>query len=242
MARQVGVKSGLLKNGFFLIIRDPYYFSMDYKGSVQYMVFVNVCVLVPCKKVASASGGLTLPMLRLLSSKAQGRDDFWKTSKSCHVGSHRMVLAEYSQMSTHVWVLVIPQVFVIIWCCPSYCQPIGDPSVEPGIFNACRSRRTTRSDADFASLLNMTKLRKPWGRSSNTSKWASLPRESSRLQNCTESSTMGSRWQAWNIVKTTHYDAKGKNSNYEINDNNHFWSLHLPWWDVFVTEKYSQSI
>ena len=41
-------------------------------------------------------------MLRLLSSKAQGRKDFWKPSKPCHVGIHWIALAEYSQMSTHV--------------------------------------------------------------------------------------------------------------------------------------------
>ena len=30
---------------------------------------------------------LTLPMLRLLSTKAQWRKDFWKPSTSCHVGT-----------------------------------------------------------------------------------------------------------------------------------------------------------
>ena len=45
---------------------------------------------------------LTLPMLRLLSSKAQGRKDFWKPLKPCHVGIHWIALAEYSQMSTHL--------------------------------------------------------------------------------------------------------------------------------------------
>ena len=45
---------------------------------------------------------LTLPMLRVLSSKAQGCKDFWKTSKPCHVGIHLKALAEYSHMSTHV--------------------------------------------------------------------------------------------------------------------------------------------
>ena len=38
---------------------------------------------------------LTLPMLRLLTSKAQGHKDFWKTSKPCHVGIHHIALAEY---------------------------------------------------------------------------------------------------------------------------------------------------
>ena len=45
---------------------------------------------------------LTLPMLRLLLSKAQERKDFQKTSKPCHVGVHWKALAEYPQMSTHV--------------------------------------------------------------------------------------------------------------------------------------------
>ena len=40
------------------------------------------------------------PMLRLLSSKAQGRKEFWKTSKPCHNGIYWIALAEYSQMST----------------------------------------------------------------------------------------------------------------------------------------------
>ena len=45
---------------------------------------------------------LTLSMLRLLSSKAQGRKQFRKPSKPCHVGIHLKALAEYSQMSTHL--------------------------------------------------------------------------------------------------------------------------------------------
>ena len=45
---------------------------------------------------------ITLPMLRLPSSKAQGHKDFWKPSKPCLVGIHWKALAEYSQMSTHV--------------------------------------------------------------------------------------------------------------------------------------------
>ena len=42
-------------------------------------------------------------MLRLLSSKVQGRKDVWKTSKLCHNnGTHFIALAEHSQMSTHL--------------------------------------------------------------------------------------------------------------------------------------------
>ena len=44
---------------------------------------------------------LTLPMLRLLSSKGQRREVFWKPSKPCHVGIHWKAVTEYSQMSTH---------------------------------------------------------------------------------------------------------------------------------------------
>ena len=45
---------------------------------------------------------LTLPMLRLLSFKAQGCNDFWKPSKPCHVGIHWIALADYSQIRTLV--------------------------------------------------------------------------------------------------------------------------------------------
>ena len=41
-------------------------------------------------------------MLRLLSSKAQGRKDFGKSSKPCLVGSHLKALDECYQMSTHL--------------------------------------------------------------------------------------------------------------------------------------------
>ena len=45
---------------------------------------------------------LTLPMTRLISSKAQGCKDVSKPSKSCHFGIHGKALAEHSQMSTHM--------------------------------------------------------------------------------------------------------------------------------------------
>ena len=41
---------------------------------------------------------LTLPMMRLLLSKAQESKDLWKPSKPCHVGIHWIAHAEYSQM------------------------------------------------------------------------------------------------------------------------------------------------
>ena len=46
-------------------------------------------------------GRLTLTMLRFLS-EAQGCKDLCKPSKPCFVGIHRKVVAEYSQMSTHL--------------------------------------------------------------------------------------------------------------------------------------------
>ena len=45
---------------------------------------------------------ISLPMLRLLSPKAQEGKDFWKPSTPCHVGIHWIAFAEYSQVSTHV--------------------------------------------------------------------------------------------------------------------------------------------
>ena len=45
---------------------------------------------------------LTLPMVRPLSSEAQGSKDFQKAYKPCHVGIHWLALAEYFQMSTHM--------------------------------------------------------------------------------------------------------------------------------------------
>ena len=45
---------------------------------------------------------LTLPILRLLSAKAQGCKNRLKPSKTCHVGIHWIDLAEYSQMSTYL--------------------------------------------------------------------------------------------------------------------------------------------
>ena len=44
---------------------------------------------------------LTLSMLRLLSSKAQERRQFFKPLKPCHVGIHWKALAESFLMSTN---------------------------------------------------------------------------------------------------------------------------------------------
>ena len=48
----------------------------------------------------NCSSMLTLPIPRILSSKAQKLKDFLNLSKPCHVGIHWKALAEYSQMST----------------------------------------------------------------------------------------------------------------------------------------------
>ena len=45
---------------------------------------------------------LTLPMVRLLFSKAQERKHFWKPSKPRHVCINWIALAEYSRMNTHL--------------------------------------------------------------------------------------------------------------------------------------------
>ena len=54
--------------------------------------------------VLAATGvkGLTLLMLRFLSSKLQGRKYFRKPLKPCHVGIHWKALTEYLHMSTHL--------------------------------------------------------------------------------------------------------------------------------------------
>ena len=45
---------------------------------------------------------LTLPMLGQISSDSQGRKDFLKPYKPCHVGIHQKAPTKNSQMSTHV--------------------------------------------------------------------------------------------------------------------------------------------
>ena len=45
---------------------------------------------------------ITLPMLRLLSSKAQVCEKKSKPFKPSHVGIHEIALTDYSQMITHI--------------------------------------------------------------------------------------------------------------------------------------------
>ena len=59
------------------------------------MIFKILWFFVPEKNVVSALKGLTLPMLRLLSSKTQGCKNLWKPSKCCHVGIQWKALAEH---------------------------------------------------------------------------------------------------------------------------------------------------
>ena len=56
---------------------------------------------------------LTLPVLRLLTSKGRGRKHFWKPSKPCHIGIHWVPLAEYSQVST---MLLVANLANTKWC------------------------------------------------------------------------------------------------------------------------------
>ena len=64
--------------------------------------FLRYSVFPPYQQMASYNLALTLPMLRLLPSKAQERKDFLKPSKPCHVGIHWIAFADYSQMGTQV--------------------------------------------------------------------------------------------------------------------------------------------
>ena len=58
----------------------------------------NVQSIRYCIRALKVLRELTLPMLRLPSSKSQGHKDFRKPFKPCHVG----VVTENSQMSTHI--------------------------------------------------------------------------------------------------------------------------------------------
>ena len=65
-------------------------------------VFTRLTSFLLLEQPASRNLALTLPMLRLLSSKPQGRKDFLKPSQPCHVGIHWIAFAEYFKMSAHV--------------------------------------------------------------------------------------------------------------------------------------------
>ena len=57
--------------------------------------------LVKISRYLLAAVSINGLMLSSLSSKAQGRKDFWKPSKPCYVGIHWKFLTEYCQMSTN---------------------------------------------------------------------------------------------------------------------------------------------
>ena len=89
-------------------IRNLYVLNRKKKMSrmeIKYCVKVNMILVLGViekerRHVISIS--LTFPMLRRLSSKAQGRNFFWKPSKPCNVGIRWIAFTEYSQMSTHM--------------------------------------------------------------------------------------------------------------------------------------------
>ena len=81
------------------IRNSQYTFNLVCSVKCQNLSLINIC---------DVSVLLTLPMLRLLSSKAQWCKDFRKTTKPCHVGIHSIALVEYSQMSTYMpWIQLI---------------------------------------------------------------------------------------------------------------------------------------
>ena len=90
-----------LANGYSSDSTQRELFNEYQHGRVKIWFFKKLCVTVIWMKVASASKGLTLPMLRLLSSKSQGHRDFWKPCKLCRGAIHWIALTEYFQMSTH---------------------------------------------------------------------------------------------------------------------------------------------
>ena len=59
---------------------------------------------------------LSFPILRLLTSKAQGQKDFCKSSKPCQCGIHWKALAEYSQVSTHLPWFQLSFSFFALFC------------------------------------------------------------------------------------------------------------------------------
>ena len=85
-----------LSSGWVIVYKD------NNKEQCMHKIIQKRCFqFINCKLVNTAIY-LTLSMLKLLSSKAQGCKDFWKPSKPSHVGIHWEALAERSQMSTHL--------------------------------------------------------------------------------------------------------------------------------------------
>ena len=100
--------------GTHMLVLNESLISNAYQHDRVYMIFKIFRALVPQTKVVSGLRGLTLPMLRLHSSKAQGHKYLWKPSKPCHVGIHWKALAEYLDEYPYARVSVIFQLFCII--------------------------------------------------------------------------------------------------------------------------------
>ena len=60
----------------------------NFSGPIESAISKFTCISTP----GGTTHCLTLPMLRLLSSKAQEPQGWWKPSKSCHAGIHWIAL------------------------------------------------------------------------------------------------------------------------------------------------------
>ena len=74
------VSTGSNQHANFPSLRANYWRYLTILCSLEYDTPLSIMI--------NSSGCLTLPMLQLLSSQAQSRNDFWKPSKPCHVGIH----------------------------------------------------------------------------------------------------------------------------------------------------------
>ena len=83
---------GQINNDFIYLVKNFFLlkFTLEKWVGVFYQIYMQSILIWL----------LTLPMLRLLSSRAKRRKDFWKTLKPCHVGIHWMTLS----LRTFRWV------------------------------------------------------------------------------------------------------------------------------------------
>ena len=66
---------------------------------------INVSILVKCKIWCLANSFLSSKRFLFIAYQSiqyKKWQDFWESSKPCHVGIHWIALSEYSQMSTHM--------------------------------------------------------------------------------------------------------------------------------------------
>ena len=82
-----------------MALTDYSQMSTHVPGFHSFFRFLHHFVLV---KLASSSIGVNPSNAKATFVQGQGRKDFRKPSKPCHVGIHWIALTEYSQMSTHV--------------------------------------------------------------------------------------------------------------------------------------------